>query len=230
MAVFGCSELIQSLKTEATARSADLFGDCGGLTAESCAGVLAKASQSGWRQSVRAKMQEAHHLKGVEGTRLLMICLAAGVDTLTAKQYGIDFWRGIFQADRPDSGAITPSIPRPLLPKYFSVDPSRQAAPLPQIDPQMMSCHLKGGTWDPASGKCVVPSGELPEEDEVAVEADIVGECAAAGGTWDPMAAMCRMPGSPGMLSGEKTGLYLALGGLGIVALTGVGVYLATRK
>jgi hypothetical protein len=230
MAVFGCSELLNSLKQEAAAKSADLFGDCGGLTYEQCAGVLAKHAGSSWRNAVRAKMQEVHLTQGDEGTRLLMLCLASGVDTMTLKQYGVDFWRETFNADRPDSAGTTPVIPRPLLPKHFAVDPSRQPSPLPQIDPYMLSCHTRGGTWEPASGKCILPSEQLPPEDEVAVESDLVGECAAAGGTWDPVSMTCQMPAPPGLLSGEKAGLLLAVGGLGIVALTGVGVYLATRK
>jgi hypothetical protein len=227
MTVPGCSPLLQALKAEAASESSLLFGICGGIEYDLCVEVLAKSDNSAWRHSVRTEMQRVHQHHGAETTRLLVICLGAGVDAMTKKRYGAQYWRAIFQKDRPDAAGVTPVAPRRFGRQLVAIDTSREPVPLLPIDPQMLSCHSKGGSWDPVSGKCVVTGPDFPEEDSlVEGEANVEGECAAAGGVWDPATQMCLLP-EP---EPSKAGLYLALGGLGIVALAAGGVYLALRK
>jgi hypothetical protein len=181
---------------------------------------------SGWRKSVRAKMVEVYATYGPEGeaqTKQLVGCLAAGVDRLTAGVYGIRFWAQELNKDRPDAGAAAAAFSRKLrrVSSPLTLDVSRQ--PKMVIDPQMTSCSDQGGTWDPASGYCVVP-----EDDIGAGAATMEGDCVDAGGSWDSTSHICDLSASDEPGSG-KTGLYLALGGLGIIVLTGAGIYLARR-
>lgn len=233
MAVPGCQELLDALHAAAVGQEDLLFGPCGGLSYAQCVESMAKTQGSLWRESVRAKMRQVFAASGPDGdaqAKQLATCLAAGVDALTGKVLGVVFWLSVFDKDRPDAGAAAAAFARGITRTRVVADASR--APLP-IDPGMARCAIQGGIWNPSTGKCSPRAPHFPGDDEglVGGDAAMEGECVAAGGQWDSAKQTCVLPMPPEMVeAGKKAGLYLALAGLGIIALTGTGIYLATRR